>query len=45
MLGISRTCDVVESRRSDASVSLHGQEGLYHQPFSVEYKHDYAAEV
>ena len=36
-LGISGACDVVEFRRSDAGVPLHGQEGLY-QPFPVEYK-------
>ena len=37
-LGISGACDVVEFRRSETGVSLHGQEGLY-QPFPVEYKH------
>lgn len=37
MLSISGACDVVEFRRSDAGVPLHGQEGLY-QPFPVEYK-------
>ena len=36
-LGISGACDVVEFRRSEAGVPLHGQEGLY-QPFPVEYK-------
>ena len=36
-LGISGACDVVEFRRSETGVSLHGQEGLY-QPFPVEYK-------
>ena len=36
-LGISGACDVVEFRRTDAGVPLHGQEGLY-QPFPVEYK-------
>lgn len=37
-LGISGACDVVEFRRSETGVPLHGQEGLY-QPFPVEYKH------
>ena len=37
-LCISGACDVVEFRRSETGVSLHGQEGLY-QPFPVEYKH------
>lgn len=36
-LGISGACDVVEFRRSETGVPLHGQEGLY-QPFPVEYK-------
>ena len=36
-LGISGACDVVEFRRLEAGVPLHGQEGLY-QPFPVEYK-------
>lgn len=36
-LGISGACDVVEFRRSEAGVPLHGQAGLY-QPFPVEYK-------
>lgn len=36
-LGISGACDVVEFRRSETGVALHGQEGLY-QPFPVEYK-------
>ncbi|MGN0969041.1 MAG: CRISPR-associated protein Cas4 [Oscillospiraceae bacterium] len=36
-LGISGACDVVEFRRSEDGVPLHGQEGLY-QPFPVEYK-------
>lgn len=36
-LGISGACDVVEFRRSEAGVPLHGQEGLY-RPFPVEYK-------
>ena len=36
-LGIAGACDVVEVRRSELGVPLHGQEGLY-QPFPVEYK-------
>lgn len=36
-LGISGACDVVEFRRSEAGVPLHGQEGLY-RPLPVEYK-------
>lgn len=36
-LGISGACDVVEFRRSEFGVHLHGKEGLY-QPFPVEYK-------
>ena len=36
-LGCSGACDVVEFRRSESGIALHGQEGLY-QPFPVEYK-------
>lgn len=37
VLGISGACDVVEFRRSEQGVPIHGQEGRY-QPFPVEYK-------
>ena len=36
-LGISGECDVLEFRKSDKGISLHGYEGLW-QPYPVEYK-------
>lgn len=36
-LGLSGVCDVVEFRRNDKGVPLHGREGSW-QPFPVEYK-------
>ncbi len=37
-LGITGACDVVEFRRSDAGVPLHGRSGMW-LPYPVEYKH------
>ena len=37
VLGISGECDVVEFRKSDKGISLHGYESLW-QPYPVEYK-------
>lgn len=36
-MGISGECDVLEFRKSDEGISLHGYEGLW-QPYPVEYK-------
>lgn len=37
-LGVSGSCDLVEFRRSEKGITLHGREGFY-EAFPIEYKH------